>query len=155
MDADLVLSLLRALNASGVRYKVVGGVALNLHGLPRATRDLDIFVAPDAENVSRLRLALDSVFHDPEIAGITEDDLAGAYPAVQYVPPTGFFHVDIVARLGDAWSYDDIEASPVVVDGVSIPVATPTTLVRMKAGTVRPQDHADAARLRARFGVKD
>jgi hypothetical protein len=33
-------------------------------------------------------------------------------------------------------------------------VATPRTLVRMKAGTVRPRDHADAA-LRGRFHLKD
>lgn len=155
MDAELVFALLAAFEREGVRYKVIGGVAMNLIGLPRATRDLDIFIVPDETNVARLRAALDSVFHDPDIAGITTDDLAGDYPAVQYVPPIGPFHLDILARLGEAWAFDDIETEPVEVEGMAIPVATPRMLFRMKRGTIRPQDHADAARIRARFGFED
>jgi hypothetical protein len=155
MDSDLVFALLGALERERVRYKVIGGVAMNLVGLPRATRDLDIFVAADEENVARLRKALDAVFHDPEIAGISAEDLNGAYPAVQYVPPVGQFHVDILHRLGEAWTFDDIETEDVVAEGIRIPVATPAMLVRMKRDTVRLQDRADAERLRARFGVKD
>ncbi len=54
------------------------------HGLDRATRALDLFVAPDPDNIERLRSALRSVFDDPEIELITSEDLAGDYPAVQY-----------------------------------------------------------------------
>ncbi len=42
---------LRSLNDHHVRYLVVGGYAVGLHGYPRGTRDLDIWVSPDAENV--------------------------------------------------------------------------------------------------------
>jgi nucleotidyltransferase AbiEii toxin of type IV toxin-antitoxin system len=108
MDANKVLAVLRALSSGGVKYKVVGGVALNLHGIARTTEDLDIFVAPDAENVARLRAALRSVFADPHIDEITAEDLAGEYPAIQYVPPDGSFSIDLLARLGTAFSYDDI-----------------------------------------------
>ena len=89
MNADAVIAVLRALEREGVRYKVVGAVALNFVGLPRATQDLDIFVAANEENIGRLRAALRSVFDDPEIAGISAVDLAGDYPAIQYVPPSG------------------------------------------------------------------
>ena len=155
MNASLVLEVLRALEREGVRYKVIGGVAMNLVGLPRATRDLGIFVEAEASNVAALRRALQAVFHDPDIDGILVEDLAGDYPAVQYIPPTEGFHIDILSRLGDAWSYDQVETSMVRVEDVAIPVATPSMLVRMKRGTVRPQDHADAARLRQRFGLED
>ncbi len=47
MDYDLTRSVLEALHRYGVAYKVFGGVALNLHGLARATEDLDIFIAPE------------------------------------------------------------------------------------------------------------
>jgi hypothetical protein len=47
MDHDLTKRVLAALEQAGARYVVFGGVALNLHGLPRATEDLDIFIAPD------------------------------------------------------------------------------------------------------------
>jgi hypothetical protein len=54
MEPDVVLSVLRALEAAGVRYALVGGVAINFHGLPRATTDIDIFVSPDPDNISRM-----------------------------------------------------------------------------------------------------
>jgi hypothetical protein len=55
-------------------------------GIVRAIRDIDVFVAPDADNVARLRAALHEVFDDPAIDSITAEDLAGEYPAIQYVP---------------------------------------------------------------------
>jgi len=155
VNEEAVIAVLRALEREGVRYKVVGAVALALVGLPRATQDLDIFVAADEDNVARLRAALRSVFDDPEIAAITSADLAGDYPAVQYIPPTGAFHIDILSRLGEAFCFDDIEVEERVVEGIRIPVATPRMLFRMKRGTVRPQDRADADRLRRHFNLED
>jgi hypothetical protein len=155
VNEEAVIAVFRALAREGVRYKVVGAVALNLLGLPRATRDLDIFVAADEDNIARLRTALGSVFPDPEIAAITASDLAGDYPAVQYIPPAGTFHIDILSRLGEAFRYDDIEVQERVVEGLRIPVATPRMLFRMKRDTVRAQDRADAERLRRHFDIKD
>jgi hypothetical protein len=155
VNEETVIAVFRALEREGVRYKVVGAVALNLLGLARATRDLDIFVAADEKNIERLRAALRSVFNDPEIAGISASDLAGEYPAVQYIPPTGTFHIDILNRLGEAFRYEDIEVAERVVEDLHIPVATPRMLFRMKRDTVRAQDRADAERLRRHFDIKD
>jgi len=155
MNADLVIAVLQALEKEEVRYKVVGGVALNLLGLARATQDLDIFVACDEENVARLRTALHSVFEDPEIDEISARDLRGRYPAIQYIPPSGNFHIDILSRLGEAFSYEEIETEDRMVEGVKVPVATARMLYRMKKDTVRMQDQADATRLRRYFDVED
>jgi hypothetical protein len=94
MDYERTREVLAALEREKVEYAIFGGVALNLQGLARATEDLDIFIAPSEENIHRLRVALMSVFHDPHIDEITADDLLGEYPAVQYVPPEGAFHID-------------------------------------------------------------
>ena len=48
---------------------------------------MDVFVSPDEFNVSRLKAALKELFDDPEIDLISAGDLAGDYPAIQYVPP--------------------------------------------------------------------
>ena len=53
-----VLRLCRLLNRHRVRYLVAGGVAANLHGSVRATRDVDILVPRDLENMTRLVHAL-------------------------------------------------------------------------------------------------
>ena len=88
VELDETQRVLVAMERHGVRYAVFGAVALNIHGFVRATEDLDIFVAPDAENISALKEALADVFADPEIASISAEDLLGDYPAVQYVPPS-------------------------------------------------------------------
>lgn len=155
MEIDDVIALLRALNDCGVRYAVVGGVAINLHGLARATADIDLFVSPDEANVGRLRTALHAVFDDAHIEEITANDLAGDYPAIQYVPPHGAFHIDILARLGEAFSFADIETEKVAFEGVNVNVATPRMLIRMKRDTVRLQDKADAQKLREKFKIED
>jgi len=152
VDYDQTRAVLEAFEREGVEYVIFGAVALNLQGLARATEDLDVFVAPTEENIRRLRTALRSVFEDPHIDEITADDLLGDYPAVQYVPPEGTFHVDILTRLGDAFRFEDLESERVDFDGLTVSVVTPATLYRMKKSTVRARDRADAERLRERFG---
>ena len=153
MDFDTTRDVLAALEREGVVYVVCGAVALNLQGLARATKDLDIFIQPEAVNVERLKVALKSVFDDPEIDGIRADDLLGDYPAVQYIPPEGAFHLDILTRLGNAFSFEDLEQERIPFDDIEVSVVTPRTLFLMKKDTVRPQDRADAARLRDRYGL--
>ena len=154
MDTDLILEILRAFNEEGVEYKVVGGVALNLIGLARGTDDLDVFVAPTRENLARLKAALRRVFDDPNIDLIDGDEFLGDYPAIQYVPPVEDFHIDILSRLGEAFTWDDVEAEELSFEGLVVPTATPEMLVKMKRDTVRLQDKADAARIQAQYGLE-
>ena len=105
MDFEIIKRLLAALGREHVRYAIFGAVAMNLHGLARFTEELDLFVEPEANNIKRLKAALRVVIDDPEIDNITAQDLLGEYPAVQYVPPDGAFHVDILTRLGEAFSF--------------------------------------------------
>ena len=71
-------AIFRALAEQRVEYAVFGAVALGLHGLARATADLDLFIRPDADNVERLKTALHSVIEDPSIDEISAEDLCGA-----------------------------------------------------------------------------
>ena len=153
MDFDVLTRVLAALEARGVRYAIFGAVALNLHGLARATEDLDIFIAPEADNVERLKQALRDVIDDPDIDRISADDLLGEYPAVQYIPPSGAFHIDILTRLGEMFAFGDLEVARVPFEDLTVSVVTPGTLYRVNKDTVRPQDHADAEMLRRRFGL--
>lgn len=155
VDFEKTREVLAAFERERVVYAIFGAVALNLHGLARATQDLDIFIAPSEENIVKLRMALRAVFDDPHIEEITADDLLGDYPAVQYVPPEGTFFLDILTRLGEAFRFEDLETERVDFDGIEVTVVTPGMLHRMKRSTVRPQDRADAHRLAERFGIED
>lgn len=81
--------------------------------------------------------------------------LLGEYPAVQYVPPDGLFHLDILTRLGEAFTFDDLEITRVPFEHLTVSVASPATLYRMKRGTVRLKDRADAELLKERFNVPE
>lgn len=154
MDFDKIREVLAAFEDEGLEYTIIGAVALNLQGLARATEDLDIFVAPTEENIRRLRAALKTVFDDPHIEEITAEDLLGDYPAVQYVPPDGDLHIDILTRLGRAFRFEDLDSERIDFDGLEVSIVTPATLYRMKKDTVRLRDRGDAERLRRRFGFE-
>ena len=49
-----VSGLLRTLDAHGVEFVIIGGIAGRLHGHARATKDLDSMIEPSAANVARL-----------------------------------------------------------------------------------------------------
>lgn len=154
MDEERLKAVFLALQDQGVDYAVFGAVALGLHGLARATADLDLFIRPDPSNVERLKSALRAVLHDPHIDEISADDLCGNYPAVRYIPPDGF-GFDILTRIGEAFRYADLETEERDYGGVTVRVVSPRTLWRMKKDTVRPTDRIDADLLARRFGFKE
>jgi predicted nucleotidyltransferase len=153
-EEERLRAIFRALGEKRVEYAVFGAVALGLHGLARATADLDLFIRAEPDNVERLKKALRSVFDDPSIDDIASADLCGGYPAVRYVPPDGF-GLDILTRLGDAFRYEDLDIEERDYDGVPIRVVTPRTLWHMKKDTTRPADRFDAAVLAERFGFQE
>ncbi len=155
MTFDEAKVILAAFEKEGVRYVLVGSMGMAAQGLVRATRDMDFFVSPDTENIERLKKALMSVFNDPKIDEISAADLAGPYPAIEYVPPHGRYSMDILARLGEAFRYEDLEFEEMIVDGIRVQVATPRMLWRMKKDTIRPQDRVDAETIRREFDLKE
>src|SRR5438270_1867561 len=74
------LDLLRALSGAKARFLVVGAYAVGVHGRPRATKDLDVWIEASAANAERVLRALQR-FGAP-LGDLTEADLA--------TPGTGF-----------------------------------------------------------------
>jgi hypothetical protein len=151
VDWKQLLKLFQQLAANRVAYALIGGVALALWGLVRITEDLDLFVEPSEENVSRLRAALLAVWGDPEIEKIRASDLVGEYAVVRYGPPESELVIDILGHIGEAWHWGDLEVTEIEVEGVPVKVATPRTLYRMKRHSLRLQDQADALVLEENF----
>ena len=147
------MKVFQALEDKDVSYVLVGGVAVIFHGLPRATEDVDIFIKMEPGNIERLRAALMSVYNDPSITEISLAELQ-SYPVIRYGTPDGFY-IDILSRLGQAVTFEDLDAETIeVVDGVKLQVATPETLYRLKKDTVRPKDRQDALFLEKLMGQR-
>jgi Nucleotidyl transferase AbiEii toxin, Type IV TA system len=156
VDRDELVRVLRAFEANGLEYVLIGATAMGFHGLVRATEDIDLFIRATRENVERLRQALRSTYaDDPHIDDIRAEDLLGEYPAVRYYPPKADLFFDVMTRLGEAASFETVDAEVKEFEGIRVPVATPRALYRLKKGTLRSLDRQDAAALRDRFNLTD
>ena len=156
MDRDELLRVLRSFEAEGLEYVLIGATAMGFHGLIRATEDVDLFVRATPENLTRLRRSLEAAYPtDPNIDQIRDEDLLGEYPSVRYYPPSGDLFLDLMTRLGDAASYDTVEAEIKEIEGIRVRVATPRALFHLKRDTVRPLDRQDALALARRFNLNE
>ncbi|MCP4204571.1 MAG: hypothetical protein GY769_21895 [bacterium] len=157
MTLEEVKAVLAALVEEGVDFVVIGSMAMAAQGLPRATQDLDLFVAPALDNLEALKRALKALFDDPSVDEIDPQELAGKYPAVEYVPPHGRYSLDLLTQLGEAFSWEDLAegSEEITLGDLKIRVASPRMLYLMKRDTVRPQDQADAARIREAFDLDE
>jgi hypothetical protein len=156
VDRDEILRILQAFEQEGLEYVLVGAAAMGFHGLVRATEDLDLFIRATSENVDRLKRAFRQVYsNDPNVDDIKAEDLLGEYPAVRYYPPSGDLYFDVMTRLGEAASYETVEAEIREIEGIRVRLATPLALYRLKKDTVRALDRQDAAALKRRFGIDE
>lgn len=140
------IEVFKALDKQTVDYILIGGVAVVLHGMGRLTRDIDIFVKMVPENIDRLRKALHMVFEDPSIEEITLEELR-KYPVIRYGTPNGFC-MDIMARLGEVATFENLEYEIMDYQGTKIKIGTPEALYKLKKDTIRNKDKMDAAFLK-------
>jgi hypothetical protein len=139
MNPDFV-DLLRSFVAADVRFLIVGAYALALHGRPRATGDLDIWVDATRENAHNVMRAL-AAFGAP-LAEVAVDDFTT--PGITYqmgVPPG---RIDILTELtgitfAEAWPqrlrqrFGDVDVDFIGRDA----------FIRNKRATGRPKDIGD------------
>ena len=98
------LDLLRAFAACEVRAMIVGGYAVALHGRPRATKDLDLWIEASPANAPRVLEALRE-FGAP-LAGLQAADLSRPGLGLQFGQPP--LRVDVLTKIDgvafeDAW----------------------------------------------------
>ncbi len=147
-NIDLI-DLLRALNAEGAKYLIVGAYAFAFHGRPRATGDVDLFCGSDPMNAEKIWRAL--VAFGAPLEDLSVSDLAS--PGTFYImgrPPN---QIDLITAIDgvtfeQAWS-TRIES---IYGGVPVSYIGREELIANKKAAARPQDLADVNYLES---VKD
>ena len=136
-DDDLV-RLCAALNAQEARYLVVGGMAMNQHGMLRATADIDLLLEASRENQQRVLKALE-ILPDKAVREVEENDLDD-YTVVRVADE---IVVDLMLAACGV-TYDDAATEIEIreVQGVPIPFASAKLLLRTKQ-TYRERDIPD------------
>jgi hypothetical protein len=151
-----VQRLLHALSEHQVDYVLIGGVALQAYGHVRTTVDLDVIAAWTAENMRRLAAALGQLEArlrgvDAERLGIALADPSQLLDGGNFLMRSAHGDLDVFAveqTAGAPSSYEQLRARAVEVEalGVSMLVAHPEDLIRMKSAASRFQDRPEAKR---------
>ncbi|MEA2338716.1 MAG: hypothetical protein QOE82_2723 [Thermoanaerobaculia bacterium] len=148
-ELEDLLGLCKALNAEGVRYILVGGFAVILHGFVRATKDIDLLIDASSENVQRLKRAM-AVLPDNAIALIADDEVE-KYRVVRIADEIVVDLMKSACGIGYDQAQGRIEMR--IVEGVPIPLAGKELLIDTKQ-TVRPSDATDVRFLRLRIAAE-
>lgn len=163
MKLASIEALVHALEDSGVRYLVAGGLAVNAHGYLRFTKDVDFVVQLNPGNVERAFAAFRTLGYRPTVP-VTAEQFADAALRESWIRDKGM-------QVLQFWSDQHIETpidvfvsepfpfeeeyqralikplyGTTIVRFVSIP-----TLIRMKEAAGRPQDRIDIEYLRMRL----
>lgn len=141
MDLDPnFLEFIELLDEHEARFLVVGGYAVALHGHPRYTADLDVWVWLDPDNAEAILAALrDFGFTDTDL---THEDFLQEDQVVQLGYPP--LRIDLLTSL-DGVDFEGCHARRVTVevDGVEVPFIDLDDLRRNKRAAGRHQDLAD------------
>ena len=153
------VELFRELQRFEVRYLLIGGVAVNLHGIGRLTADVDLMLALDAENLAKFVTAGEALGLKPVIP-VALADVANAEKVQSWIEQKGMLALALRPPEKTAPTLD-ILVRPVVpfeeaygrrversLGGAVVAVASIEDIIRLKTGTGRQKDEADIAALR-------
>ncbi len=140
--------LLVALHDAGARFIVVGAHAMAVHGVPRSTGDLDIWIECAEPNADLAWRGLLRFGAPVEVLGVTREDLLRPGTVIQIgLPPR---RIDLLTRItgvdfDTAWRHR-VEQ---MLEGRPIPYLGRADLIANKRATGRAQDLVDASLLEA------
>lgn len=148
--------LIASLTGHRVEFVVIGGVALQAHGHVRTTLDLDVIAAWTPENMRRLAEALrelDATLRgiDADLLGLDLGDPDTLYNGGNFLMHTRHGDLDVFAvdqTPGAPARFEDLRARAIAVEirGVTLLIAHPDDLIRMKTAASQFRDRPDAKR---------
>lgn len=145
-----MLKLLECMEQHGVRYLVIGGVAVNLHGFNRNTKGIDIWVAADEANLLALHEALADWYGGTSPIEKTYLLSHKGVFALGFSPN----RVDLLTEATGP-SFESIYSGRVRVErkGVEFNLVNVEDLIALKTASDRLQDRVDISKLR-KVGLK-
>jgi hypothetical protein len=140
--------LFRVLAEHDVDYLIIGGVAAQVHGRRRTTKDLDVTPAPDTENFERLAAALVALdAHPTELGPSAPTPTADQLRLAPVVPPltTRYGELHILNEVPGAGEYTGMRSRALKtdLDGIAMCIVSVDDLIRMKRTVGRPSDIED------------
>ena len=152
-------SILAELNNHGVDYLVVGGLAVNFHGIPRMTYDVDLMIRLEAKNILKLVSKLSEWGYRPKVP-IDPVDLADRAKRDSWIRQKGMRALNFYSETLPIGEIDIILDSPIPYSKLKkkavkiglqrqeIPTISIHDLIELKLYAGRKHDLADVEHLR-------
>jgi len=151
--------ILEALQTNKVRYLIIGGLAVNLYGVPRVTQDVDLIISTDHSNILRLLSVLKKPGYVPRLPvdpeKLADPETVKDWTKNKNMKAFSFYNmkenykvVDIV--LVHPLDFESSFKNKTIkkVKDVEIFLASMDDLMRTKAESGRPQDISDIEMLK-------
>lgn len=131
---------IKLLNKNKVRYLIVGGYAVAVHGYPRFTGDIDILIDRTPDNASEVLKTLDD-FGFSSI-GILIEDLTTEDQVIQLGQPP--LRIDLLTSI-DGVTFKEVWGNRInrEVDGLTVNLISFDDLIKNKKAANRRKDNAD------------
>jgi predicted nucleotidyltransferase len=159
MKLDHVIAVVGELNKAGVRYLIVGGLAVNAHGHVRYTNDLDLVIGLEQTNIKLGLDTLAALGYLPRIP-VTSEQFANASLRNDWRTEKGMVVLNLWNDRCRETPIDVFVSEPFnfaaehlaaklfpLADGVSAPIVALPALLQMKRDAGRPRDLDDIAEL--------
>lgn len=152
------LNLFKALNAHNIDYLLVGGLAVNLHGVPRMTMDVDLVIALNADNVAKLEACAKSLNLRPSVP-VMLADIADANKRAALFKEKHLIALSLISDKPEMPTVDIVIHHPLDfkkayqnkverdISGTPVMLASIEDMITMKKAAGRAQDLADIKHL--------
>ncbi len=152
-------AIFKKLNKLAIDYLVVGGLAVNFHGIPRMTYDIDIMMLLRRDNILKLVTILTEWGYKPKIP-VDPGDLADEAKRDAWMQEKGMKALNFYSELLPIGEIDLVFDSPIPYDqlckravmieiqGEKIPTVSIHDLIELKLHSGRKQDLADVEHLK-------
>jgi predicted nucleotidyltransferase len=152
-------TIFKELNGLGIDYLVIGGLAVNFHGIPRMTYDIDLMVLLEPENILKLVTKLTQWGYKPKIP-IDPRDLAVETKRNSWVQDKGMKALNFYSETLPIGEIDIVIDTPIPYEELrgravrvelqddKIPTVSIHDLIELKLRAGRKQDLADVEHLR-------
>jgi hypothetical protein len=142
------LLFLKCAAQNELRYMLIGGYAVNYYGYSRNTNDMDVWIAPTAENKTRfINTLLCMQYSENEVAPLQNEDFTLPFVGHFGVPGND---IDVLTVVHHSISYHEAEKNKSIFEiepGLFINFVPYDFLIRMKSIARRPKDYLDIAEL--------
>lgn len=152
-------ALFRGLQVAGVRYLLVGAVAINLHGVPRMTADLDLMVDMEEANLRLFIKTMTALGYKPRVpvepAEILDPAKRREWNETKSMivftwlhPDRPYEEVDMFVDNPIAFEAAYANRKEMIIGDFAVPLAGVSDLITLKTLSAREQDRSDIEALR-------